>query len=63
MLDVLINGINERFIQDSVHIISAIDKWIKLYIVCTDIIFLADYFQCITYDLTTEIQLLKIMWL
>lgn len=43
------------------HIISAIDKLIKLDIVSTDIDFLADHFQCNTYDLTTEIQLLKHM--
>lgn len=57
MLNVVINGINEKCSQDTVHIISAIDQLIKLYIVRTEIIFLTDHFQSNTHDLTTEIKL------
>lgn len=59
MLDLIINGINERFSQETMNIINAIDKLLKLNITRTDIYFLSDHFQCNRNELETEVQLLK----
>lgn len=46
MLDNMISGIDERFNQDTINVINAIDKLMKLNICITDIHLLSNHFKC-----------------
>jgi len=59
MLDIMVCGIDERFNQDTINVINAIDKLMKLKICITDIHLLSNHFKCNVDALVAEINLLQ----
>ncbi|XP_050065981.1 uncharacterized protein LOC126555058 [Aphis gossypii] len=47
MLDIIMNGLDERFNQDTINIISSIDKLLNLDITNTDLNILSNHFKCV----------------
>ncbi|KAF0708302.1 zinc finger MYM-type protein 1-like, partial [Aphis craccivora] len=59
MLDIMISGIDERFNQDAINLINAVDGLMKLKICITDINLLSNHFKCNKDELVAEINLLQ----
>lgn len=59
MFDNMIGGIDERFNQDTINVINAIDKLMKLKTCVADIHLLSNHFKCKEDELIAEIIFLQ----
>lgn len=59
MLDIIMNGLDERFNQDTKNIISSIDKLLNLDITNTDLNILSNHFKWNYDEFVSEIRILK----
>jgi len=59
MLDIIMNGLDEQFNQDTINIISSIYKLLNLDITNTNLNILSNHFKCNYDELVSEIRILK----
>ncbi|XP_060846498.1 zinc finger MYM-type protein 1-like [Rhopalosiphum padi] len=59
MIDVMVHSIDERFSQDTMQAINAVDSLLNMDISQTDLYFLSKMFQCDSEKLEVEVMLLK----
>lgn len=57
MLDIIMNCLDERFNQDTINIISSIDKLLNLDITNTDLNILSNHVKCNYDELVSEIRI------